>query len=141
MRFADEDAYLQFWREHPAFGSPWTPELEDYFRYDLFPDGTGALRPATGEAVVLDDTVDLTSGWVHPAAFTALSHPTRLLTVPRGLRDEEPGLYPLDHLSALLAANPGVAHARVDGFNHYSIVLTPEGADVVAVEIDRMLVA
>lgn len=134
MRFTDTDAYLRFWREHPAFPPPWTEELEEYFRYDLVPDDAGALRPATAEAVVLDDTVDLTAGAALPAALAALAHPTRLITVPRGLRDEEPGLYPPDHLHVVLARHPDISHERVSRFNHYSIVLTPEGAAVVAEE-------
>ncbi|NYF17232.1 pimeloyl-ACP methyl ester carboxylesterase [Microbacterium sp. AK009] len=133
--FDDEAAYLRFWREHPAFPSPWTPELEDYFRYDLVDAGDGRLRPATSEAVTVDDTVDLTAGSALPGALDALGHPARLITVPRGLRDEEPGLYPLDHLSALLAERPAISHRRVAGFNHYSIVLTPAGGEVVADEV------
>lgn len=134
MRFDDEAAYLRFWRAHPAFGGPWTPELEDYFRYDLVDSGDGSLRPATSEAVTIEDTVDLTMGSALPGALEALRHPTRMLTVPRGLRDEEPGLYPPDHLSALLAGRPTISHRHVAGFNHYSIVLTPEGGAVVAEE-------
>jgi pimeloyl-ACP methyl ester carboxylesterase len=139
MRFADPAAYLRFWQEHPAFPPPWTPELEEYFRYDLVEDGAGMFRPATGEAVTLDDTVDLTTGTAHPASLAALGHPTRLLTVPRGLRDEEPGLYPPEHLRDLLARHPAVSHRRVPGFNHYSIVLTPDGAEVVAEEASAAL--
>lgn len=111
------------------------PRLEDYFRYDLVAAEDGALRPSTSEAVTIDDTVDLTTGSALRAALDALRHPTRLLTVPRGLRDEEPGLYPPDHLSALLLARPAISHRRVAGFNHYSILLTPEGGAVVADEV------
>ncbi|WP_322411995.1 alpha/beta hydrolase [Microbacterium invictum] len=139
MTFADETAYLEFWRDHPAFPPPWTPELDDYFRYDLVDADGGGMRPATSEAVTIDDTVDLTTGTTLPAALAALSHPTRLVTVPRGLRDEEPGLYPPEHLRRLLSEHPVIEHRRVDGFNHYTIVLTPEGADVVAEEIDAQL--
>ncbi|TQK19844.1 pimeloyl-ACP methyl ester carboxylesterase [Microbacterium sp. SLBN-154] len=135
MRFDDEADYLRFWRAHPAFPPPWTPELEDYFRYDLLDADNGALRPATSEAVTIEDTVDLTTGSALRVAVDALGHPTRLLTVPRGLRDEEPGLYPPDHLSALLRERPAISHRRVAGFNHYSILLTPEGGAVVADEV------
>ncbi|MEQ6898684.1 alpha/beta fold hydrolase [Microbacterium sp. KR10-403] len=135
MRFASTEDYLDFWRAHPAFRQAWTPELEQYLAYDLVDDGAGALRPATAYATVVDDTVDMNTGSAVPDALARLQHPVRLLTVPRGLQDEEPGLYAPAHLGRLLAAHPAVAHRRIDGFNHYTIVMSPGGADVVAPEI------
>ena len=101
LRFADEAAYLDFWRDHPAFRDAWSAELEEYFAYDLSPDGD-QLRPATSYRTTVDDTVDMNSGATLPAALDALSHDTVLLTVPRGLRDELPGLSPPAHLHPLL---------------------------------------
>ncbi len=132
MRFADVGEYLDFWRRHPAFADAWTPELERYLAYDLVPDGTGALRPATSSATPADDTVDMNPGTALPDALARLRHPTRLITVPRGLQDEPPGLYAPEHLERLLAADPAVRHERVEGFNHYTIVMSPGGAEVVA---------
>ena len=132
MRFDDEAAYLAFWREHPAFAGAWEPRLDDYFAYDLVPAADGGHRPATGYAVTRDDTADMTTGTTLPDALRSLSHPTTLVTVPRGLQNEEPGLYPAAHLDAVLRAHPGIDHRRVDGFNHYTIVMSHEGADVVA---------
>ncbi|WP_203579735.1 alpha/beta fold hydrolase [Microbacterium hibisci] len=135
MRFADTGEYLDFWRKHPAFASDWTPELERYLAYDLVDDGEGAFRPATSYATTADDTVDMNTGDALPAALAGLRHPSRLLTVPRGLQDERPGLYAPEHLDRLLAAYPGVEHERIDGFNHYTIVMSPAGADVVAAAV------
>ncbi|WP_109210769.1 MULTISPECIES: alpha/beta hydrolase [Microbacterium] len=139
MRFPDAGEYLDFWRKHPAFASDWTPELERYLSYDLVDDGEGAFRPATSYATTADDTVDMNTGTALPAALAGLRHPSRLLTVPRGLQDEPPGLYAPDHLERLLAAYPGVEHERVDGFNHYTIVMSPAGADVVAAAVREEL--
>lgn len=132
MRFAGTAEYLDFWRAHPAFADAWTPELERYLAYDLVPDGEGAFRPATSYATTADDTVDMNTGTALPDALAGLRHPTRLLTVPRGLQDEPPGLYAPAHLARLLEEYPDVRHERVDGFNHYTIVMSPAGADVVA---------
>lgn len=132
MRFADAGEYLDFWRGHPAFQADWTPELEAYLAYDLVDDGAGALRPATSYQTTAEDTVDMNTGSALPDALTALAHPTRMITVPRGLQDEPPGLYAPEHLARVLAAHPRVAHERVDGFNHYTIVMSAAGADVVA---------
>jgi lipase len=132
MRFADEDQYLDFWRRHPAFRRDWTPELERYLRYDLVADGQGALRPATSYRTTAEDTVDMNTGEALPAALAGLRHPTRMLTAPRGLQNEEPGLYGPAHLERVLAASPTVRHERLQDLNHYTIVMSPEGADAVA---------
>lgn len=141
MRFAGTGEYLDFWRRHPAFADAWTPELERYLAYDLVDDGAGALRPATSYATTADDTVDMNTGSALPEALAGLEHPARLVTVPRGLQDEPPGLYAPAHLERLLATYPGVDHERVDGFNHYTIVMSPGGGDVVAAALREELAA
>jgi methylated-DNA-[protein]-cysteine S-methyltransferase len=35
MTFADTEAYLDFWRPHPALRECWSAELEAYFAHDL----------------------------------------------------------------------------------------------------------
>ena len=141
MRFADTGEYLDFWRQHPAFAGAWTPELERYLAYDLVDDGMGAFRPATSYATTADDTLDMNTGDALPAALAGLQHPTRLITVPRGLQNEPPGLYAPEHLARLLSEYPAVEHERVDGFNHYTIVMSPSGADVVAAALREELAA
>jgi len=141
MRFANAGEYLDFWRRHPAFDGAWTPELERYLAYDLVEDGSGAFRPATSYETTADDTVDMNAGTALPDALAGLQHPARLLTVPRGLQNEPSGLYAPAHLERLLVAYPGVQHERVDGFNHYTIVMSPAGADVVAAAAREELAA
>jgi pimeloyl-ACP methyl ester carboxylesterase len=141
MRFASVDDYLDFWRRHPAFPEPWPPGLAEYFAYDLVDDGEGMLRPATRYETAAADTADMTAGTALPAALAALAHPTRLVTVPRGLQDEPPGLYAPAHLTTVLADLPGIAHERVEGFNHYSVVMSPAGARLVADEVRAALAA
>jgi hypothetical protein len=74
----------------------------------------------------------MNTGSALPEALTALRHPVHLVTVPRGLQDEPPGLYAPEHLQRELAKHPEIVHERVEGFNHYTIVMSPGGADVVA---------
>ncbi|WP_194411331.1 alpha/beta fold hydrolase [Microbacterium cremeum] len=141
MRFADTGDYLRFWRRHPAFQTDWTPEFEHYLAYDLVDDGAGALRPATSYATTAEDTADMNTGTSLPEALAGLVHPARMLTVPRGLQDEPPGLYAPEHLERVLEAAPSIVHERVDGFNHYTIVLSPAGAEVVAAVVREELAA
>lgn len=132
MRFPDTAAYFDLWRAHPAFADAWGPELEEYLEYDLVDDGEGGLRPATSYQVVAEDTADMTAGTSIPDALAGLAHPTAMITVPRGLQDEEPGLYAPAHLARMLERYPDIRHERVDGFNHYTIVLSHDGGRVVA---------
>lgn len=141
MRFADAAEYLDFWRSHPAFAHDWSSELEAYLIYDLVPGADGSLQPATTYQSVIDDTIDMNTTTAVTDALDALAVPTRLLTVPRGLQDEEPGLYSAERLRALLARHPGIVHERVDGFNHYTIVMSDAGARRVADVIEQELAA
>lgn len=131
MRFADVQAYLDFWRAHPAFADGWRPELDAYFRYDLVPDGDG-LRPATSYATTVEDTIDMNTSTGIVDALDALACPTVFVTVPRGLQDEPPGLYPEAQLDELLPRHPHIVHERWPGLNHYTVVMAPEGAERVA---------
>lgn len=140
MRFADEPAYLDFWRAHPAFAADWSPELERYLAYDLVADGDG-LRSATSYATTRDDTVDLNTGTALVDALDAIAHPALLVTVPRGLQDETPGLYPSAHLDALRDRHPAVAQLALGSFNHYTVVLSDAGAACLVPLIERELVA
>ncbi|MDW4572940.1 alpha/beta hydrolase [Microbacterium sp. M3] len=141
MRFADVGEYLEFWRRHPAFAAAWTAELEEYLAYDLVDDGAGAFRPATSYATTADDTVDMNTGTALPEALAGLRHPTRVLTAPRGLQDDPPGLYAPEYLAGVLEAFPEVTHERIDGVNHYTIVMSPDGAAVVATAVREELAA
>lgn len=130
MRFDSVVNYLDFWRAHPAFLGEWTPELEQYFAYDLVPAGA-ALRSATSLQTTTDDTIDLNTGTLLIEALDGLAEwgrPVAFVTVPRGLRDETPGLYAPERLSALLAHYPTVRHFDLGEFNHYTVLLGVAGA-------------
>lgn len=127
QRFGSVEEYLDFWRPHPAFRGAWTPELEDYLTYDLVRDGD-AYRPSTTYETMAQDTVDFNTGTAMSGALQRLRHPAVLLTVPRGLLDETPGLYPPERVPGFLAEHPTLRHVAVDDLNHYTVVMTPEGA-------------
>ena len=132
LRFASVAEYLDFWRSHPAFTRDWTPELERYLAYDLVSAGEEGLRPATAYATTVEDTIDMNTTTTVADALAMLDRPATLITVPRGLQNEEPGLYPDEHLTRLLTEHPQVAHERWNGFNHYTVVLSAAGAERLA---------
>lgn len=133
MRFASVPAYLDFWREHPAFVHDWSAELEDYFAYDLVPVGA-ELRPATSLETVTEDTIDMNTGSTLPEALASLDgwqKPVTFVSVPRGLRDETPGLYAPAHLERMLGEYPAIHHVHLDDLNHYTVVLSTDGAEAL----------
>lgn len=130
MRFDCVMDYLDFWREHPAFRADWSLELERYFAYDLVPDGD-ALRSATSLQTTTDDTIDLNTGTFLADAFDGLAgwgRPVLFVSVPRGLRDETPGLYAPDYLARVLSSRPYIRHLALPDLNHYTVVLGRRGA-------------
>ncbi|SDO82050.1 Pimeloyl-ACP methyl ester carboxylesterase [Microbacterium sp. ru370.1] len=135
MRFNSVAEYRDFWRAHPAFAGREDPLLDAYFAYDLVghePD----LRPATRFATVEADSLDQNTGAAIATALERMPRPTRLLAAERGLRGEVPPLYP--DLLALERAHPRLrAATRVPGVDHYSIVMSTEGARAVAEEVRR----
>ena len=131
MRFASVEDYYDFWRRHPAFAHDWSPALEDYLAYDLV--GTAPeLRPATSYAAMSADTVDMNTGTALVDALGRMRHPALLLTAPRGLFDETPGLYEASRLATMLESLPRVVARTVEDVNHYTITMSEAGARVVA---------
>jgi len=141
MRFDSEDAYLNFWKAHPAFQHGWDEHLDAYFRYDLVATGDG-FRASASLNTARDDTIDLNTGTAIGDALHALptfAKPIVLMTVPRGLQDEPPGLYPSDRVATLLRQLPQIEHVPVEGFNHYTIVMSEAGAQHLAKLVTRLL--
>lgn len=131
QRWPTVEAYTDdFWRGHPAFADDWSDELEAYIAYDLVPDGD-ALRSATSYRIMAEDTVDMNTGTALPDALAALQKPTLFITVPRGLQNETPGLYAPAHLQKLLGTFPQVRHVRLEDLNHYTVVMSRRGADLL----------
>ena len=140
MTFPDRAAYLEFWGRHPAFAANWTQDVVDYANYDLV--GTEPnLRPATAYEAVAADSGDQFGGGVVADALASLTHPVQLLVAPRGLLDETPGLYDASARERANAEYPFVQISEVADVNHYTIVLSPQGADAVIAALRAELAA
>lgn len=131
MEFASPESYLDYWGPHPAFTGAWTPEFEEYIRYDL--DGAAPrLRPATALAALADDNADLYGGESLLGALDRLRVPTLLLRAERGLLGQLPPLYPDEVMDRVRREHPAIEVLDVPGTNHYTIVMTADGAAAVA---------
>lgn len=95
-------------------------------------------RPATAYAAVAEDSAELHGGESLLAAIAALRHPTITLRSPRGLMNEDRGLYTLEELDAWADRLPGLTVRNVEGVNHYTIVMGG-GAEAVAAAVRESL--
>ncbi|MFI6477759.1 alpha/beta hydrolase [Nonomuraea sp. NPDC050663] len=129
LTFPDEDAYVGFFKRHPAFAGGWNQDAEDYVTYDLV-GPEGALRSrAVEEAVRQDGRWLRTQGEALAGALESVSAPITLLRAPRGLLDQPAPFVP-DALVAPWASR--VTDEIVDDCNHYTILLDPRCAALVA---------
>ncbi|MBS1675621.1 MAG: alpha/beta fold hydrolase [Actinobacteria bacterium] len=135
MEFADEDAYLDFWHEHPALGRDWSPAVEAYVLHDL--DGSAPhLRSSTVAAAMLQDGAELYGPAWHLDALRGLRMPVTVLRAPRGLLDADP-LYAPGALEAFRVLVPQLEVVEVADVNHYTIVFAERGASLVAAAVSR----
>lgn len=131
MRFPSVEAHREFWRAHPAFADCLTTDVERYVDYDL----TGQppeLRPSASYEAVRDDSTDLHTGSAFAEAVSSLQHPAVFLRAERGMLDQPGGLYPAEAAATAVAALPGVVLRTVPGVNHYTVVMSQQGAAQVA---------
>jgi len=143
MTFPDHATYQGFWKQHPAFaGGQWSQAVADYAAYDL----TGEepeLRPSASLEAVRQDSMDLYGGGAllpalaELAAPAGLGKPVTLLTAPRGLMNETPGLYSPAEIRRWKSEMPAVTIREVPDVNHYTIVMGEAGAGAVAHEMRR----
>ncbi|TYB61026.1 alpha/beta hydrolase [Nonomuraea sp. PA05] len=135
--FPSAEAYVDFFRAHPAFAGRWNADVEAYARYDLT-GPEGALRSrAVAEAVAQDGR------WLHVereaigAALEAIKAPLHLLRAPRGLLDQPVGMLPDDLVRPWAERLPGLRDEVVPDCNHYTILFDERCVATVA---DRLTV-
>lgn len=124
--FPSRAAYREFWSQHPAVGAEWTDLTSAYVDYDLVGEEP-RLRPATRPEALQEDIRELIDGADVHRALDGLAHPTTWYVAPRGLMDEVPPLYPEAALERWTTTYPQLHLVRVEGVNHYTIVLHDRG--------------
>jgi pimeloyl-ACP methyl ester carboxylesterase len=145
MRFPNPDAYLDFWRDHPALGPALAgdlgPQVRRYVLHDLVRTEHGDwVSSCVLDAIRADGADVLADPEVHAAAVRAVAAglATELLWAPRGLQDEAQGLYD-DARIAALDLPPAVMVTRIADVNHYTAVFAPNGTTAVVDAIERRL--
>jgi len=135
MTFRSEEAYLDFFRDHPALAGSWNDDLEAYVRYDATGE-PGAIRSRVDPGAVAADGRDLVTG---AASFgddlRSLRLPAHLLYAPRGMLGQEPGILPQPLVDQWTRQSVLTARLVAD-CNHYTILTDP----VAAAQVARALV-
>jgi lipase len=131
LTFPSLDAYVDFWREHPAFGDGDVDEadLRAYAERDLVGEAP-ELRPAVREEAVRADGRELVLDDEARTAASRAGRPAVLLRAPRGLLNEDHPFIPAEEARAF-ACVPHHRLVDVDDVNHYTITLGA-GAGAVA---------
>jgi lipase len=129
--FPSTEAYLDFWRAHPALAAHWTPDVEAYIRYDLIGE-PGRLRSRAVAEAVRADGREVLAEKPFADALGRLTRPTPLLTAPAGLFGEPPPLIPAEAVTTWTERVPTLRPQAVPGVNHYTIMFDKEGAAAVS---------
>jgi pimeloyl-ACP methyl ester carboxylesterase len=137
MTFETHDAYRDFWRVHPAMLGNWSPLMEAYSDYDLV-GVAGSYHAATPVDALKNDSRDLFGNPEYDVALAHLPAHSSLLTAPRGLMNETPGLYKPESLKAWKNKLQSLSISEVPDINHYMIVMAERGAQAVADEANRL---
>lgn len=140
MTFPGREAYLDYWRAHPALAADWNEYIERCYSYDLVTSASGLVSSVRAEAVLEDSASELRSGDVEQA-LGRLAQPAVLVRAPLGMLGAEPPLYPDPVVAAARARVRQLADVLVPGVNHYTILLTKRGASAVADVIRGRLAA
>jgi lipase len=138
MQFPSLQAYYDYWRAHPAFKDNWNSCVEATFEYDLVGEPP-ALRSSVSEAAVL---ADAQSELVEEGVLRALESlvtPTTLIRAERGIMNQVPPLYPDSALEEWLEKVPEMRAVLVPDVNHYTLLLSEEGAKQVADVVRKVL--
>lgn len=139
--FSSAATHRRFWQLHPAFTKDWSSRLGSYADYlveeTLDQDARIVFRPVSSCAAVEADAWELSGCNAVRDRLRAIGGSAVLLTAPRGLANERPGVYSAAELELSAADRFGMPHTEVAGVNHHTIVASDRGAKAIARAVRR----
>ncbi|UFS60159.1 alpha/beta fold hydrolase [Subtercola endophyticus] len=149
LTFTSKALYRKFWRLHPGLAAAWSERLGLMADYDLVEilaaDGSLRYRPVSRREAIEADARELYGSHAIRELLTGFGEggadaPTiSVLTAPRGLLNEAPGVYSESELAGWKSEFPFITFVEVPNVNHYSLVLAAKGASAIAAELRRAL--
>lgn len=130
--FDSVDAYFEYWKALPVFaGGLWNDWVESYLRYDLGGKAP-VMQPKALEAAVRADFADTLQADRLRERLEAVKVPALLLRATEGFEPLGAPLLPDDLVEREGVRLADLTDRVVDATTHYSITLSPAGAEVVA---------
>ncbi|MER5636414.1 alpha/beta hydrolase [Kitasatospora sp. NPDC002227] len=131
MTFADRAEYRAFWRKHPALAEEWSDTTDAYTQRDLV-GAEPELRSSCVLAAVQEDGGQVLLDPEAASAVHRLPCRAELLWAERGLLDEPQGLYDAQRLELAALDPERITVTAVPGTNHYTVLVGPRGAALIA---------
>lgn len=122
MPFMSAQAYLDFWRQHPAFADVWNDDVEAYVLHDLR-GKPGAFRYVISIAAVQADSDDMISDRTNWDALGQVEAPLFLLRARRGAMGEDNPLIKQSELDGFVTGHPTAYVESALDVNHYTLLL------------------
>jgi len=135
--FPTREAYVDFWREHPAVSEEWNDDVERYLDYDLEPVEGGFRSRVSPEAARTDGIEQIADPDLVAGSFAALECPVDLLRSPRNLMNEQRPLFADSVVAEWRARVPEWRDEMVPDTNHYTLMLGERGARAQAAAVRR----
>lgn len=140
MTFPDRVAYHAFMAQNPAIaevlaeGESATADLYGYLDHDLIDVGPGQVGSSCVLEAIRADGAAVVTEPQTLAAAASLTVPTTMLWAPRGLMNQQPGLY-TEELLAAANLPQAVTVQQVPDCNHYSICFAPHALAAIIAAI------
>lgn len=122
MEFDSRQAFVDYWKCHPAFQKHWDNAMEPALSHELFEENGRFRVRANPEAISVGGR-EITVGAAPNEAAAALEVPTHLMVVERGTTDQRPGMIPVRIAEEVTKANPNITMQYLPAVNHYTVVL------------------
>lgn len=139
--FESLDAFMDFWRAHPALADDWNDAIDAYVRYDALQTPDGVRTKVLKDSIVADGRDLLLNTDVH-TCIKDISCPVWLLRAPRGLLNQPTPLIS-DETLALWRGDrlPQLTDEMLEGVNHFTLFLGARGAKAIADRIRTSVLA
>ncbi len=130
----DRVSYYTMWSQHPAFADGISVDLERNLLADLV-EVDGGFRAAVNETAVRTDGRELLADDGVRELLDRRGSPTVIIRAPNGLLGSPPPLIS----DAMRGSYPQHRWIEADGTNHYTVLVGPQGASIVAESIRNAL--
>jgi pimeloyl-ACP methyl ester carboxylesterase len=133
--YPTRQAYVDFWKAHPALQQDWNTDIEAYLDYDLEPV-EGGFRSRVKAEAVLADSREVAQPAVTAAALSGLRCGIALVRAPRDLLDRPFPLIPQLVVDEWQGRLPGLSAQLVEDVNHYTLMFGERGTATITALVD-----